>query len=77
MAKFKPGFWYNAPQSKNVHVEFGTYAELKRNIKSYLQESAEQYISVHRSRRGNWGEWFEHWVLGSDGRPKIIKEGWQ
>lgn len=77
MPKFKPGFWYKKRHSKSEWVSFNTYAELKTNLKEYLQENEEPYISVFRSRRGEWGEWFEHWELGSNGKPKIIKEGWQ
>ena len=77
MPKFKPGFWYKTKESKSQWVSFNTYAELKSNLKGYLEESEEEYISVFRSRRGEWGEWYEHWELGGNGRPKIIKQGWQ
>ena len=88
MAKFKPGFWrktketerdYRLSTSKkdNEWVEFNTYAELRSNLKKYLDESPEPYISVYRSRRGEFGEWYEHWALGVNGKPKIIKSGWQ
>ena len=87
MAKFKPGFWHKTQESidkcrlynakrDNQWVEFNTYAELKRNLKSYLEESKERYISVYRSRRGEWGEWFEDWELGDNGKPRIVKSGW-
>jgi hypothetical protein len=76
MAKFKPGFWYKTRESKTNWVSFNTYAELKRNLKGYLEQTTESHIAVFRSRRGEWGEWFEHWELCSNGKPRIIKEGW-
>lgn len=64
-------------QSKSPYqtVQYKTYDELKRNIKKHLEENLEQQIPVCRSRRGEWGEWFENWSL-IDGKPKIIKQGW-
>jgi hypothetical protein len=32
-------------------------------------------VFVVRSRRGEWGEWFEHWEL-INGKPTIVKKGW-
>ena len=83
MPKFKPGFWYKTKESKSEWVSFNTYAELKRNLKGYLEQNTQNHngynsaIAVFRSRRGEFGEWFEHWVLGDNGKPKIIKSGWQ
>jgi hypothetical protein len=41
-----------------------------------LEDSIDEYVSVYRSKRGEWGEWFEHWQLDSNGKPVIIKQGW-
>lgn len=35
----------------------------------------QDYVSVYRSKRGEWGQWFEHWKL-VDMKPVKIKEGW-
>jgi len=56
-------------------VQYKTYAELKRKIKQHLKENLEGIIPVCRSRKGEWGEWFENWKL-IDGEPQIIKQGW-
>jgi hypothetical protein len=56
-------------------IRYKTYVELKKNIKKHLKENLEAQISVSRSKRGEWGEWFENWRL-EDGEPTIIKEGW-
>jgi hypothetical protein len=87
MSNFRPSVFiitretqYEARDSygkKNAHrsVSYDTYRELKKNLKRHLQENLEDTISVSRSRRGEWGEWFEHWML-IDGKPKKVKEGW-
>ena len=56
-------------------IRYLTYKELKKNIKKHLEENLDIQLSVNRSRRGEWGEWFEIWEL-IDGKPKIIREGW-
>jgi len=55
---------------------FKTYAELKSNLKSLIEESPDKEITVFRSRRGEWGEWFEYWKFNSKRKPVITKQGW-
>jgi hypothetical protein len=46
--------------------------------RTYIEEHikfTDDSIFVSRSRRGQWGEWFEHWDL-INGEPKITKQGW-
>jgi len=57
-------------------VYANTYRELKKAIKRCIEDGDEDMVYVYRSRRGQWGEWFEHWKLDDDGKPGIIKEGW-
>jgi len=54
---------------------FPTYTQLKKKLKELIEQSPDNEIFVTRSKRGEWGEWFEYWVL-SNGKPKIIKQGW-
>lgn len=54
---------------------FPTYTELKRNLKKLIQECPDGEVFVSRSRRGEWGEWFEYWSL-SNGQPVVTKQGW-
>lgn len=85
MAKFRPGYWIatdetiheyrNNRGNRTKYKEFATYRELKRNLKQALKDSLDDYIHVSRSRRGEWGEYFEDWRLIND-KPTIIKEGW-
>ena len=63
-----------------VHINgqttsFSTYRELRRNMKLLLERSTEQIVTVSRSRRGEWGEWFEKWGM-YNGKPVKLKEGW-
>ena len=67
MANFKPHI---------VGVkEYPTYKELKSDLKRQL-EKADTPLTVSRSKRGEWGEWFEIWELNYLGKPVIRKEGW-
>jgi hypothetical protein len=66
--KYPTGSYYKT-------ISYPTYRELKKNMKKHLEENLESVISVSRSRRGEWGEWFEHWQM-VNGKPTIIKEGW-
>lgn len=75
MAKaFRPTVSYDVDYE---HKQFSilTYAEVKRNMKDYLSES-NGVVSVYRHRRGEWGEWFEHWDFNHKKKPVIVKEGW-
>jgi hypothetical protein len=49
--------------------------ELKKHIKEHLDICIETHVTVYRTTRGEWGEWFEHWVL-DDGKPVISNQGW-
>ena len=53
-----------------------TYAEVKRRMKEFLNESVTSKVTVSRSRRGEWGEWFEHWEFNAEKKPIIKKQGW-
>jgi hypothetical protein len=88
MSKFKPQVtvittetrrdYSNSYQKGNPYktLVYPTYRELCKNVKRHLDENLEDNIYVSRSRRGEWGEWYEIWTL-VDGKAKIIKEGWQ
>jgi len=65
----------NRSKSAFISIQYPTYKELKKNLLKHLKENIEPTIFVNRSRRGNWGEWFENWQLVG-GKPKIINSGW-
>ena len=71
---------YRGEYEKNVcgnsiQLRFATYERVKRSMKKLLNESNNNLVRVYRHRRGEWGEWFEHWGY-VDGKPKIVKQGW-
>lgn len=55
---------------------FPTYADLKREMKFLIEKSPNKRVFVYRHRRGNWGEWYEHWEFNHKRKPVITKEGW-
>ena len=58
-----------------ISFSLPTYAEVKKKMKHFLEMSYTGEVTVSRSRRGEWGEWFETWSLVG-GKPKITKKGW-
>jgi len=54
---------------------FKTYTELKRNIHGILERNSDSEITVTRTKRGEWGQWFEKWKLIGN-KPTIVKSGW-
>jgi hypothetical protein len=90
MSNFKPQVTYMTSSSlhdyevRRLRVKspyttkrFKTYTELKKALKDYILSDhiGNDKVFVVRSRRGEWGEWFEHWDI-VDGKAKIIKKGW-
>ena len=86
MSNFKPEIrviteetkrdYYNRQgKSAFVSIQYPTYRELLKNLRKHLEENLEPTVSVLRSRRGEWGEYYEHWMLGG-GKPVKVKEGW-
>ena len=63
--------------SEYATKSFKTYTELKKALKDYILHNhiGDDYVVVNRSRRGEWGEWYEKWEL-VNGKPTIIKQGW-
>lgn len=76
MAKsFRPTVSYNQSGRQRT-FSMPSYTEVKKNMKEYLMDSEEGEVSVYRHRRGEWGEWFEHWGRDSKYKPIIIRQGW-
>lgn len=70
---FRPQVTYTKRgERKSFRVK--TYAEVKRQMKTYLAESDGE-VCVSRSRRAEWGEWFERWEMGET-KPIIVKQTW-
>lgn len=62
-------------KGKNEYEFAKTYRLLKKKIADCINKSDDEQISVYRSRRGQWGEWYEIWKL-SNGKPAISEQGW-
>ena len=91
MAQFKPQVTYMTCESLHdwrvgrhrvsspfITKTFNTYAELKKALRDYILHNhiSTDRVFVTRSRRGEWGEWFEKWEL-INGKPTITQKGWQ
>ena len=86
MAKFKPQASYTSDesirdyrngQSKSFNVTevFKDYGTLKKELNRMVSLSVDNCVFVSRSRRGEWGEWFERWQRVND-KIKITKQTW-
>lgn len=77
MAKaFKPSVSYRNQEGKEVSLSVNTYAEVKKRMNAFMNDSMDEFVRVYRHRRGEWGEWFEHWTK-TGSKCEIIKQGWQ
>ena len=62
---------------KSVIKTYKRYSDLKKDLTKMCEENIDaDGVGVYRSRRGEWGEWSEHWDLNDKGKPIIVKEGW-
>jgi hypothetical protein len=89
MSNFKPQATFVSKESYNDYRSYRkhsanhtkvykNYAELKKELPKILEEHVkftDDSIFVSRSRRGEWGEYFEKWDL-INGKPKITEQGW-
>lgn len=62
-------------KSRYITNVYPTYAKLRGAMKAMLNASFDERVEVSRSRRGEWGEWFEVWEMVG-GKPKITKQTW-
>ena len=70
MTQWKPQVTINGQTTS-----FDTYRGGLRNMKLLLERSVDNEVCVSRSKRGQWGEWFERWQLQC-GKPVLIKACW-
>ena len=70
--------WVSVPLNPRDYTdhEYKTYTELKKNLKKHIQDSWDGQVTVTRTRRGEWGQWFERWVLDDNNKPQKAKETW-
>jgi hypothetical protein len=63
--------WITCYDNSNEIAEqktFKTYAELKKELKRYVLKHGNAHVT--RTRRGEWGQWFEIWKMEDD---KLVK----
>lgn len=71
-----PTIHYKNENMVDVWKTFNTYREVKSKMKAFMNDSFDENVWVYRKRRGEWGEWFEHWArIGT--KCEIYKQGWQ
>jgi len=78
MTQWKPEASYYVREwgeTKRKTKQFKTYQLLLRKIGEMLEESNDNEVCVSRSRRGQWGEWYEKWQM-RDGKPYKFSETW-
>ena len=61
---------------KTKYVFYKTYRELVKDLSNLFIEHGVKSLFVVRSRRGEWGEWFERWEMDYRAKPSIVKSGW-
>jgi len=67
--------WDSSQVESHDTKYFKTYRELVKNLKDLIKASDDNTVTVYRTRRGEWGEWFEKWGLEND-KLNLIKQGW-
>lgn len=72
---YMPGEYWSKRRPE-MWVEYPTYRDLLKDLKSLFERNDYKDIHVFRTRRGEWGEWFEIWKY-NNGNPVIQKSGWQ
>jgi len=76
ITQWKPQVSYVDRYDERKHFIVKTYAEVRRKMAEYLDESQNREVYVSRSRRGQWGEWVEYWGFNAERKPVITKQGW-
>ncbi len=77
MQSKKPWASYRSISGTNECRVFDTYNLLLKEMRAMMHDSMDNIISVTRTRRGEWGQWFERWQLDPDTKkPTIIKQTW-
>ena len=77
MARFK-----GATIQPQIHLNDGevryaqTYRELKKKLREAINDNNGEAVVVYRSRRGEWGEWYEYWSLNDNDMLCLTKKGW-
>lgn len=73
----KPFVWYRSHNGTDECRVFDTYSKLRSSMKAMMADSVDNVLTVTRTRRGEWGQWFENWQIDESTNKLIkVKEGW-
>ena len=74
---YKPWANYRNQNGEDVTETFDTYAKLRSSMKAMMDDSIDDVIRVTRTRRGEWGQWFEVWERNNHtNKITIVKQTW-
>jgi hypothetical protein len=70
--------WATIVNSKKEYedISFPTYAKLLRDMRSLLERSYTDRVTVTRTRRGEWGQYYEVWEKDKNNKPIKTKGFW-
>jgi hypothetical protein len=73
----KPFVWYRSQNGTDECRVYDTYAILRSKMKALMADSIDNVLTVTRTRRGEWGQWFEEWHIDEyTNKLTKVKEGW-
>lgn len=74
---YKPWATYRSQNGTDETRVFPTYAKLRGAMKAMMNDSVDNVVDVTRTRRGEWGQWFERWAINEQtNKLEKIKETW-
>lgn len=73
----KPYAYYRSLAGVDNCRVFDTYRALRKAMREMMSDSKDNIVDVTRTRRNEWGQWFERWEMNKETKElKIIKETW-
>jgi len=73
----KPWANYRSQNGTDECRTFDSYRALRKAMKEMMNDSVDNVVEVTRTRRGEWGQWFERWAINeATNKLEIIKETW-
>jgi hypothetical protein len=77
MAVSRPWASYRNQQGSDVEKTYKTYAALRKEMRAMMNDSEDNIVEVIRTRRGEWGQWFERWSVNQrTNKLEKIEDTW-
>lgn len=74
---YKPWASYRSQNGTDECRVFDNYRLLRKAMKAMMSDSVDNIVDVTRTRRGEWGQWFERWAINeATNKLEKIKETW-